>query len=98
LISKNKLVRLGPFFDEKLFRETLEELVIRVPLITIHFIEFFKMPKDILFFEQTLDFLKKCSQWNTKYKKFPSGMKDIQKLEAMLDNLKRQWHSFEGNI
>jgi hypothetical protein len=89
LISKNKLVRLGSFFDEKLLRETLEELVKRVPLITIHFIDFFEIPRDILFFEQKLDFLKKWSQWNTKYKKFPSGMKDIQKLEAMLDNLKR---------
>lgn len=91
LISKNGSVHLGPFYDAGLLKAALEELVLRVPHFTNHFIDFFEIeiPRDILFFEQTINFLKKLSQWNAKHKKFPSGMKDIQKLEAMLDNLKR---------
>ena len=70
-------MRLGPFFDEKLLRGTLEELVTRIPLITIYFIEFFEMPSDINFFNLTNQFYKQKDQWNAKYRKIPTVMKDF---------------------
>lgn len=58
LLSKNKQIQIGPFFDETFLQKLIEELFLRTPLVTLYYLLNLKNLPDNLI-KTKLEFLKK---------------------------------------
>jgi len=86
LISQDNFVKIGPFFDQNYLTGLLEEIILRLPIVVLYFLENFKnLPTSTL--ELRHDFLLKLESIQTGYLKRQPNSK-IHEISDLLDYAK----------
>jgi hypothetical protein len=86
LVSPKGLGELGPFFDDKFLRATIEELSLRVPLFVIIYLSHFDdLPTEFL--KIRTDFLLHLKSWAEKYLNTDLSHVDLETISEEVDEL-----------
>lgn len=86
MVSPKGLGELGPFFDKKYLKATIEELSLRVPLFVIIYLSHFKkLPTDFL--KARTDYLLHLKSWAQKYLGSDMSNIDVEKISEEVDDL-----------
>jgi len=86
LLAPDGMVIIGPFFNDRILKSTIEELVMRLPLFTLIFIQHFKnLPPGFL--KLQIKYVTALKPWMEQYYGFNLSGIDIKDLNAVLKYL-----------
>jgi len=86
LLAPNGMVKIGPFFNERFLKSTFEELVMRLPLFTLIFVQHFKnLPPEFLKIQ--IEYITLLKPWMEQYYGLDLSNIDTKDFNAVLELL-----------